>query len=453
MIDANPVRTLLKLAWPIVVSRSTQVVVGLCDALMVATLGKEALAATTTGAFNTFAVLILPMGICFIVASFASQLMGAGDKEGARRYGFYGLGIAAATQAICLLGIPLVAPILGLLDLSPAVRDQMTTYILIRFLGGGAVIGMEALASYYGGIGNTVLPMRANLFLMVLNVSLNWTLIGGNLGAPALGVAGAAWASMIATLIAFGALLTIFLRDRVGAMIPKLHLHELGRMLWFGVPSGFNWFFEFFAFNFFINVVVAGLGTASLAAMMAVIQINSLAFMPAFGLASAGAILVGQRIGADRKDEVPGVFLLTLKIATCWQGFVGIVYFLIPGIVFKPFAAGDQVLLEVGVRMLALSSLWQLFDAAMNTTAETLRAAGDTAFTLFARLALAWLVFVPGSWISVRWLGGGDVVAVLWIVAYIALLAGVLLWRFQSGAWRELKLVEEVPVSAHLSPE
>lgn len=71
-------KTLFKLAWPIIVSRSAQVVIGIADAVMVAHLGEAALAATTTGAFNTFTLLILPMGIVFIVSSFASQLFGSG---------------------------------------------------------------------------------------------------------------------------------------------------------------------------------------------------------------------------------------------------------------------------------------------------------------------------------------------------------------------------------------
>src|SRR5690242_9066094 len=64
-------RPLLRLAWPIVISRSTQVVIGVADAIMVAHLGPEALAATTAGSLNAMAVFILPMGTVFIVSSFS----------------------------------------------------------------------------------------------------------------------------------------------------------------------------------------------------------------------------------------------------------------------------------------------------------------------------------------------------------------------------------------------
>src|SRR5687767_3859498 len=95
---AAPIPSLLRLAWPIIISRSTQVVVGLADALMVAHLGEASLAAVTTGALNVTLVFILPMCTVFIVSSFASQYFGSGDAAGARRYAFYGLAIAGLAQ-------------------------------------------------------------------------------------------------------------------------------------------------------------------------------------------------------------------------------------------------------------------------------------------------------------------------------------------------------------------
>jgi MATE family multidrug resistance protein len=70
-----------------------------------------------------------------------------------------------------------------------------------------------------------------------------------------------------------------------------------------------------------------------------------------------------------------------------------------------------------------------------------LRAAGDTAWPLAARLVLAWGLFVPGAWISVRWLGGTEVTAMGWLIAYLGLLAAILWVRFRSGAWRRIVLV------------
>lgn len=412
---------------------------------MVAHLGAAALAATTTGATNAFALFIFPMGIVFIVASFSSQLFGRGDLAGARRYGWHGLAVALATQAAALLLVPAVPLALSAFDYAPDVRTGMVEYLSLRLLSAGPVVGLEALASFYGGLGNTRLPMRANLAAMVLNVGLNFVLIDGRLGAPALGVRGAALASVAASTTAFLGLFLVFVAEgrRLGG--GPLRLPELLRLFRFGLPSGLNWFFEFLAYAFFVNVVVAGLGTVPLAALMAVIQVNSVAFMPAFGLASAGAILVGQAIGAGGKDRVPGLAWLTFGVAAAWQCLAAALYLAAPDLFLGPFArdpASAEELLAVGRRMLVLSAAWQIFDAGATTLAESLRAAGDTVFTMWARVAIAWAVFAPGSFVSVRILGGGDLVAVGWLVLYLAALALVLALRFRGGAWRRIELVE-----------
>jgi len=102
-------------------------------------------------------------------------------------------------------------------------------------------------------------------------------------------------------------------------------------------------------------------------------------------------------------------------------------------------AAGE--LLEVGTVLLALSAAWQLFDAVGMSTSEVLRATGDTAWTLGARVMLAWLVFTPAAFITVRQLQGGHVAAMACVAGYLALLAMLLVWRFRSGAWQSIDLI------------
>src|SRR5262245_57384523 len=120
-------KQLLGLAWPIVVTRSSQVVVGFTDAAMVASLGTSSLAAATAGAVNLFNLLILPMGVVFIVSSFSSQLYGSGDFAGARRYGGYGLIVAAMAQLLCMVAPLFVPAALRHFDYAPDVRSQMET--------------------------------------------------------------------------------------------------------------------------------------------------------------------------------------------------------------------------------------------------------------------------------------------------------------------------------------
>lgn len=446
-------RQLLSLAWPIVLARATQSVVGFSDALMVSPLGEAPLAAVTTGALNTFSVIILPMGTVFILQSFAAQLRGRGDLASVRRYAWYGMGIALLAGLIALAAIPFVPWVLARFRYEPAVQQAMSTYISIRLLSVGTAVGAEALGNWYGGLGNTRIAMVTGIVTMFSNVVLNYLLIEPRFGLPGYGVAGAAWASTIATTLGFAVVLLIFARgigleDAKSAERGELQLRELWRVLRFGLPNGVNWFLEFAAFALFINVVVAHLGTTVLAAFNVVMQLNSISFMPAFGVASAGAILVGEAIGRRAHEEVPAIVRRTATVACTWMVTIGLLYFLAPAKlmgIFRPRDVPAEALVAIGATMLMMSAVWQLFDGLGLTISEALRAAGDTTWSMLARIVLAWVVFTPAAWLAVLVFHGGVITMMIALIAYIAVLAGVFAVRFASGRWRNIDLVETEP--------
>jgi MATE family multidrug resistance protein len=444
---AAPVRTLLALAMPMVLARATQSAITFADAVQVKHLGSGALAATATGGLNVMGFVILPMGIVFIVQSFAAQLAGRGDRAATRRFAWYGLAIAAASAVASVAAIPALAPLLGLTGYSAGVQHEMARYMAIRLLSVGAVVGVEALGNWYGGLGNTWMQMVAGIVTMVTAVVLNWILINGELGAPALGVAGAAWASTIASWLGFAVIALAFARGWGGAPAAEggpLAWRELRRVVRFGLPNGLNWFLEFAAFQLFINGVLASLGDDTVAALNAVLAVNSMSFMPAFGMASAGAILAGQAIGRGARGDVWPQVKVTLTCTMVWMGAIGLVDVAAPHAVLSLFDEPGKSgrLVEIGTGMLAVSAAWQLFDAMNMTFAETLRAAGDTTWTAAARLLVAWGVFTPAAFAVVKWWHGGAIGAMVCLVVYLALLAALLAWRFRTGAWKRIELIE-----------
>jgi MATE family multidrug resistance protein len=443
----SDLRRLLILAWPIVIARASQSVIGFSDALMVSPLGEESLAAVTTGAFNTFCLIILPMGTSSILQSFAAQLRGQGDLRAVRRYAYYGIVLALAAGLCALAAIPFVPFAVHRLGYAPGVERAMTTYVSIRLLSVGAVVGTEALGNWYGGLGNTRVAMMAGATSMVVNVLGCYAFIQPRFGLPGFGVAGAGWSSVLASasglvvvLVAFAGNLGTDGAVRGG----RLRAKELARVLRFGLPNGFNWFLEFAAFAVFVNVIAGHLGTTVLAGFNVVIQINSIAFMPAWGVATAGSILVGESIGRDEKDAVGPLVRLTGTVAIGWMVAVSGLYLMAPSALIGLFvpAGATSGLVAVGTTMLMLSAVWQFFDGTGITLSESLRAAGDTTWPMAARVVLGWAVFIPLAWLAViRW-GGGVVPMMLVLVTYIALLAMALAWRFTSGAWRRIQLVE-----------
>jgi MATE family multidrug resistance protein len=286
---------------------------------------------------------------------------------------------------------------------------------------------------------------------MVANIALNYCLIEGRAGFPALGVRGAAWASVSASWLGFLAIFVLFgrgaWRERLSAL-RAFAPRELARVVRFGLPNGVNYFLEFAAFVLFINVVIGHLGTSVLAAFNVVLQINSISFMPAFGVASSGAILVGEAIGKPALDRVWPIVKLTGAVNAIWMGSVGLVYVAIPETLiglFRPRDAPAETLVSVGATMLAMSCIWQLFDAAGMTLSEALRAAGDTAWCMIARIVLAWLVFTPAAWLAVLSFGGGVTTVMIALIAYMVALAAAFGWRFASGRWRDIDLVGSEP--------
>ena len=446
MSQAAPLRILLRLAAPMVLARASQSVITFADAIQVKHLGYRALAATATGGLNVLGFVVLAWGTVFIIQSFVAQLVGRGERDQTPRFAWYGLAIALAAAAIGLALVPLIRPALAVTDYSPEVRDQMASYMAIRMTSVFAVIGVEVLGTWYGGLGNTWMQMVAGIVTMAAAVALNWVLIDGHLGAPAMGVDGAALASTIASFLGFAVIAIAFWRRWGGAPRARAHgltLRELGRVLRFGLPNGINWFLEFAAFQLFVNGVLANLGDETVAALNVVIAVNSMSFMPAFGLASAGAILAGQAIGRGARDAVWPQVKMTLLCTMAWMGAVGLLYAAFPGRVLSLFASersGDLV--AIGTTMLLISTAWQLADAIGITLSETLRAAGDTAWTAWARIVLAWLVFTPIAFVTVMRYGGGANGAMICLVGYVGLIAAALAWRFRSGAWKRIELIE-----------
>ena len=453
----SPLRTLLVLAFPMVLARATQSVMGFADVYLVEHLGKEQIVASATGGLNSFIFMMLPMGTVFIVQSFVSQLVGAGDRDATPRYAWYGLGLSLAAGVISLAAFPLIDPALEAVGYDPEVTRLMSSYMKIRLFSVAAVVGMEVLNNWYGGLGNTWMSMVASMITMCIDLFLNIALIDGNFGFPAMGVDGAALSTTIGSFAGFAFLLVAFWRRwgmAIGGPAPRrradgnpldLSWRELVRVVRFGLPNGLNWLAEFGAFQMFVNIVFGGLGAETLAAFNVVLAINSVGFMPAFGLASAGAILAGQSIGANQKDKVWPQVRLTLACTGAWMGLIGILYLFFPErllLLFDSTGSNGDSFVQVGSTMLLISAAWQLFDATGITLSETLRAAGDTTWTAAARLVLAWGVFFPVAYLVARYGGGGAVGAMLCLVGYLMLLAGLFAYRFRSGRWRSIELIE-----------
>jgi MATE family multidrug resistance protein len=425
-----------------VFARTSQAMLGFFDALQTSHLGASALVAASTGAANTACLVMLPLGAASITSSMVAQLHGRGAHDAKASYAWYGLIIALLAGVLGVIAGPLVTHVIGLFPFAPDVQQQMATYMAIRLCSVAAMVGSEVLGGYFSAQGKPWIQMASGILVLAINAPLNYWLINGGWGVPALGVAGSALASAIASTLAFLFVFVMFLRTRQRQPRALLQMTEFVRVVRVGIPVGLHWFSEFASWQLFANVVLGDLGTVPLAAFNAVMTISTVACMPTFAIAAAGSVLAGQWIGKGRRDLVWPQLRQTLLVSLVWMAAVGLLYLLIPALLLGIFAHNSDAaaMLSIGGAMLMLTAGWQIVDAAGACIGETLRSAGDTRWCAVAHGVLSWGVFLPVAFLVVR--QGGGVAGALWCLAgYFAALAALFAYRFATGAWRSIELL------------
>ncbi|QQR90575.1 MAG: MATE family efflux transporter [Myxococcales bacterium] len=440
-------KKLIRLAGPLVVTRSTLAVTGIADAVMVSPLGEEAVTSVTAGAVDLINFAMLPLGIVHMVQSFASQYAGKKDIVTSQRYAVYAIGIALLAQVLALAILPLLKPAVALSDYTLEVQSLLVDYLWIRMFGVATLVITEALGMWYAGQGDARTQMVVQLIMTFANIFLNWILITGHWGIPAFGVQGAAIASVLASALGSVLLVMVFFRKNINRGYlsrRELKSEEFYRLLRFGLPNGLLSFLGYGSWTFFINVAVAHLGTQLAAATLIVLNINNLCFLPAFGLGAAGAIIAGQYIGAGMPERAPQILRMTLSVTILWAVLLGATYFLVPEFYLNLFAIGKDAnfsLVDVGSNILKISAAVLLFDSTATVLTAFLRAVGDTHWLFAAQLVINWLVFVPLAIIGVMLIDGGYIAAMGAFLFCMFLSSAAYLVRIRSNRWRSIDLL------------
>ncbi len=176
-----------------------------------------------------------------------------------------------------------------------------------------------------------------------------------------------------------------------------------------------------------------------MAASQAFIALLSISFMQAEGLSIGVCTLVGRYVGAMNLTAAARSFrsgqLLTLVIS----GVVGALFIFLPSPLLRIFTDDPEVL-RLGGPLLVVGAIYQFFDAFAIVADGALRGAGDTLVPFLARVGLAWGLFLPLAWLLAVRLEAGLTAAWLGGALYVSLLAGFLVFRFRSGAWRRIQI-------------
>jgi putative MATE family efflux protein len=313
-----------------------------------------------------------------------------------------------------LIGVPLtvvcvwLAPLaFDLLTRDPAVAEQGIPYLQVRLLAMVAVGVNFSFRGYWSAIHQAGLYLRTLLIMHSINIFLNWVLIFGNLGAPAMGVYGAGLATTIALYV--GSLIYLWFAWRHARDKGFLHRPPTRATLWqqfrISLPASLQQ--QFFAIGMLALIwIVSRIGTAEVAAVNVLMTINLTALLPAFGVSLACTTLVGNALG--RGDKVD---------AARWGWNAAVltgVYGTLFGLLVLPFSWWVLGVFLTNPETQALAwppmMLWALFlglDIAGMVLMNALVGAGDTRRSMWISIVWQWAVFLPVAYLVGPVLGLG----------------------------------------------
>jgi multidrug resistance protein, MATE family len=400
----DELRPLLRLAGPIVIAELGWASMGVIDALMVGPLGAAALGGVGAGHTFFIAVCVFGMGLMLGLDTEVSQAYGGGRFDECRRWLWQGLWLGLAVS-IPLVGlIWLGAPRLDAFGIHPDVRPIMASYLEVVAWSIWPLLLYAACRRYLQAMGLVAPVTFALLSANFVNVIGNWALIYGHLGAPALGSVGAAWATVIARVYMAAVLVGAIVRHETRTVHTtslwhvawRPSIYALKRLTRLGLPAALQVTLEVGVFAA-ATALVAKLMPAALAAHQIALQIATLTFMVPFGLSSAGAVRVGQAAGRRDAAGVRAAGWTTLAVAVMFMCCAALL-FLVAGRPLLSLFTRDPQVLAVGVTLLVLAAMFQIFDGLQVSATGVLRGLGDTRTPMLWNLAGHWLIGLPAGW-------------------------------------------------------
>ena len=444
-VPTNLNRQIALLAGPLVIQNVSQTMLGVADTFFVSRIGTAALAAVGLSSIMFIAVLVLFRGTAESTVIFVGRAHGEGDSAKIGASIWHSLNMVA-WLSLAVLTLPwLFNNLMALASPgdSSLVHELGTRYLQIRAIEIPFVMFSGVVWSFLIGRGDSRTPMILAWLTVVLNIFLDWLLILGNLGFPALGVAGAAYATVMANslnAILSAAILWSSSNRRIFSTgrIRLSSRHELRRVFKVGLPLGMGEFIEVASYSAFFTLI-GQLGTDILAANQIALQYMSLSFMLGHAVNRAASSLVAQYLGAKQPDVAEKVGYRASLMAMLGMGVIGSSYLIAPTALIRIFSQ-EQSVIAAGVTILRLVALYQVLDAVGIVLAGALNGAGDTNFTMITRLLLAWGVFIPLVWVLIIQLDTGIRGAWSGALIYLGGLAIIYFLRFRSGRWKTIEL-------------
>lgn len=440
-LDTARLKRILALSLPIIGGMVSQNLLNIVDTAMVGFLGDAALAAVGLGGFLVFACQALILGISTGVQAVAARRKGEGRSDRAVR-------ILNSALVLVLLVAPVFSLVLiqladvgyPLLNDDPEVIGQGVPYLEYR-LAAIVFVGMNfAFRGYWNAMDMSRVYMSTLILMHMSNIVLNYVLIFGHFGFPALGVAGAGIASALS--MAIGTITYFVLGFRYARKDGFAHglstKREFASLLKISLPSGFQQLF-FAAGMVAMFTIIGRIGTPELAAANVLITVTLFAILPGLALGIACTTLVGQAMGARNLDDAYQWAFDVAKVTMVLLTVLGLPMILIPDLVSSIFIHEDSTR-ELARWPMRLVGLTMPIEAIGFAFMHALLGAGAARPVMLVSIGVQWLLFLPLAFLMGPVLGYG--LLAVWILQGVsrALQSSTFLAIWRSRSWQQIEV-------------
>ena len=455
LTEGSIVRALVRLSIPVVLANILQTAYQITDTFWVGRLSAEAVAAVSLSFPISFLMIAFGSGLPIAGAVLIAQYKGRGDVRAMNHVAAQTLLMVLAVSIVTTgVGFAFSEPLMRFMGAEPDVLSDAVTFTQYTFLGFVFVFGFYVYQSLMRGLGVVQIPLYIVLVTVILNLALDPLFIFGWGPIPALGVAGAAMATLmtqaLATLIGF----IHMYYSREGF---QLHLHDFRpdwQLIWkcfrLGAPASAEGTARALSFSL-MTLLVASFGTVPIAAFGTAMRVINFVMIPAMGFSMATSTVVSQNIGAGKLDRAERTnWVAALMSFVVLQG-IGIPIFIWarPLITFFVPEGGESI--DVAVYFTRMFSLTLGFVGIQQVITGTLRGAGNTAAALAQAIVTQWVMRFPLAYVLAyhSWLG----VDGIWWAMSVSNPLGALLtvvW-FLGSDWKQTKLLDEVRLEEQVS--
>lgn len=406
-------RPTVALAAPVVIAEVGWVAMQIVDIAMVGRLGPEAIGAVGVGSALLLAFGVFGMGLLLGLDTLVSQAFGARDREACDGWLRHGVFLALVLTVPIVLLARVVGSRLDVWGFDPRVLALVRPYFAIVTWSLPLLLLYAAFRRYLQAVSVVAPIMIALVAANVVNAAANWVLIFGRLGAPALGVDGAGWATCLARACMVIVLAAAVARRgvRPWTLTAGVRIAGLRRILGLGWPAATQVTLEYGAFAA-VTMLAGRLEPSTLAAHQIVANLAGLTYMVPLGVASAGAVRVGHAVGRRDAAGASGAGWTAIALGAGFMASAAAAFLAAPRALLGIFTIDGRVV-EAGLTLIVVVALFQIFDGLQGVATGALRGLGDTRTPMLLNLAGHWLIGLPVGCLLCFRIGWG--VVGLWI--------------------------------------